>query len=241
MACQVAYPLVDGVARDRLTVLTVCLGFAAALAHAVGRHGARLAVPAFAAALALTGAVEVCGVRAGLPFGDYAYGGGLGPDALGVPLLVPAAWAMTAYPALVVGRRLARGRGRLAVVVVAGWALASWDVFLDPQMVDAGHWTWADPTPGLPGAPGVPWTNYAGWVAVAVVLMALLDRILPDPAPEERGTRADLLPGLIYLWTYASQVLANAVFFGRPGLALTGGLLMGAVAVPYARTLRRQC
>ena len=48
----------------------------------------------------------------------------------------------------------------------ARFGLAAWDVFLDPQMVDDGHWRWADPTPGLPGVDGVPLTNFAGWLLV---------------------------------------------------------------------------
>ncbi len=59
-------------------------------------------------------------------------------------------------------------RRSLVVAVTAGAALAAWDVFLDPQMVDAGHWTWADPSPGLPGVAHVPLTNFAGWLLVAV-------------------------------------------------------------------------
>ena len=35
----------------------------------------------------------------------------------------------------------------------------------------------------------------------------------------------------------AGSGLANAVFFGRPVVALTGGVVMGLVAVPYARSV----
>jgi putative membrane protein len=45
------------------------------------------------------------------------------------------------------------------------------------------------------------------------------------------------VPGALFLWTWGSSVLANAVFFGRPLVALTGGVVMGLVAVPYARSL----
>ncbi len=38
---------------------------------------------------------------------------------------------------------------------------------------------------------------------------------------------------MLYLWTYVSSVLANAAFFGRPWVALAGGIAMGAVAIPY--------
>ena len=115
--------------------------------------------------------------------------------------------------------------------MTGGAALAAWDVFLDPQMVAAGHWTWADTTPALPLVPGIPLTNYAGWLLVAVAIMATLHRFV-GPATTPSGPAAAL-----YLWTYGSSVLAHAAFFGLPGSAVVGGLVMGAVAVPFARAL----
>jgi putative membrane protein len=240
VAGQVAYPLVEGHARDRLTVATVLVTFAAVCCHAAGRFGARGATALMGLTLAVAAGTEILGVHTGFPFGDYSYGGGLGPELGGVPLVIPAAWAMTAYPALLVARRLtARLTGRhgpAATALVGGWALASWDVFLDPQMVEEGYWRWVDPDPSLPGSPDVPLTNYVGWLVVSVLLLAALDRIVSrDPNLTDPPDR---LPGLLYLWTYAAQVLANFVFFDRPAVALLGGLAMGVVAVPYARTLR---
>jgi putative membrane protein len=98
-------------------------------------------------------------------------------------------------------------------------------------MVGDGHWAFAHPTPALPGAPGTPLTNYLGWLLVAVVMLALL-QALP------RRTADDRQPAALFLWTWAGSVLANAVFLGRPLVALTGGVVMGLVAVPYARALR---
>jgi putative membrane protein len=183
-------------------------------------------------------AVEAVGVRTGVPFGSYAYTGDLGPALLGVPLVVPLAWAMMAWPALVVGRTLAArvGGPRTAVVAAGGgWALAAWDVFLDPQMVDADHWRWADPEPALPLVPGIPLTNYAGWLVVAATMVATLHRLLP----RDRTAPASGPAAALYLWTYASSVVAHTAFFGRPGAALAGGLLMGLVAVPFAVALGR--
>jgi uncharacterized membrane protein len=175
------------------------------------------------------------GVHTGVPFGDYAYTGTLGPQLLGVPAIVPLAWAMLAYPALLVARTLLGSRPRpLLVVPLAAWALATWDVFLDPQMVDAGHWRWAHPGPALPGVAGIPLTNYVGWLLVALLLQALLSRVVPG------GPRSDALPLALYAWTYLSSVLAHAVFFGRPPVALVGGLLMGTVAVPLLVALARR-
>ena len=232
VACQIAYPLVEGTARDRLTVATVLVTLAAVAAHAVVRFGARVAGGLLGLVLVVAGATEILGVHTGVPFGNYSYGRGLGPDIAGVPLVIPAAWAMTAYPALLVARHLTLRHGPAATALVGGWALASWDVFLDPQMAEEGYWRWTDPSPALPGSPDVPLTNYAGWLIVAIALMALLDRLTPRRAGDDR------MPGALYLWTYAAQVLGNLAFFGRPAVALLGGVAMGLVALPYARTLR---
>jgi putative membrane protein len=225
---QSVYPLVPGTLRTEVTVTSVLVFCAAALADAARVHGVR--GPAVLLAVAGGGGllVEAVGVHTGVPFGPYAYTGDLGAEVLGVPVVVPLAWAMMAWPALVVGRTLAR---RLPVAVVGGAALAAWDLFLDPQMVDAGHWTWAHPDPGLPLVPGVPLTNYGGWLVVSVVMVGVLDRLLP-PHSGPSGPAAAL-----YLWTYGSSVLAHVVFFGRPGSALVGGLLMGALALPFARAV----
>ena len=44
---------------------------------------------------------------------------------------------------------------------------------------------------------------------------------------------------MFYVWTWASSTLALAAFLGLPAAALWGGIAMGAVAVPLARTLWR--
>jgi putative membrane protein len=225
---QIVYPLMPEVLRTEITVTSVVVFCAASLADAARVHGLR----GPAALLVVAGGggllVEAVGVHTGVPFGAYAYTGDLGPELLGVPAVVPLAWTMMAWPALVVGRTLAR---RLPVALVGGAALAAWDLFLDPQMVDAGHWTWAHPQPGLPLVPGVPLTNYAGWLVVAVVMVGVLDRLLPRHAAPSGPAAA------LYLWTYGSSVLAHVVFFDRPGSALVGGLVMGTVALPFAHTL----
>src|SRR5439155_866944 len=111
----------------------------------------------------------------GEPFGTYTYARSLGPLVLGVPALVPLAWLMMGYPSFVLAEQLVanyivlqsvsrRSLPWLTTGTLAGAAMAAWDVFLDPQMVTAGHWRWADPTPGLPGVSDVPLTNLAGWL-----------------------------------------------------------------------------
>ena len=227
IGCQIAYPLAsDDALRARLTVGTVIVFFLAVVSSTALAHGIRTALVLVGVAGGAGFIAEAIGVATGFPFGSYVYDDALGPAVLGVPLVIPLAWTMMAYPALLVGRRLTRRY----VPIVGGWALASWDVFLDPQMVAAGFWRWEDVGTELPGVPGIPVTNFLGWAMVSVLVVGLLHLLIP-----RHVTRSDeTVPALLYLWTFVSQVLANAVFFGRPWIALVGGVAMGVVAVPYA-------
>ncbi|WP_090048744.1 carotenoid biosynthesis protein [Lentzea fradiae] len=234
---QIFYSMTDPGERLPATVLSVVAFAVASVCDAASRFGARAAVRLLVVAGGGGLLAEYVGLTTGFPFGDYAYTGTLGAEVLGVPALVPLAWVMMAWPSLLVGRALAR-RWWL-VVPVAAWALASWDVFLDPQMVDAGHWVWAHPDPGLPGVGGVPLTNFAGWLLVSALMMWLLHR--GTPAASARAG-LDLRTGpapVLYLWTYGSSVWAHAAFFDRPWVSLVAGVLMGLTAVPFAVTLWR--
>ena len=225
---QIAYPLVHGNARNDLSIATVLTFTLATLSGVAATRG----VPRGFALLAIAGGLgfgaEVLGVCTGVPFGHYTYSGQLGVRVAAVPLIVPLAWTMMAWPALVAARHLCRGR--VAVPLIAGFALASWDLFLDPQMVADGNWRWLSHSAALHG---IPWTNAAGWLAVGVVMSAALDRALPRTEDDQQA-----LPLTLFLWTYAGSVVANAVFLGRPGVALSGGLGMGLVALPLAAGLR---
>ncbi|MEO6821584.1 MAG: carotenoid biosynthesis protein [Candidatus Nanopelagicales bacterium] len=230
IALQIAWPLTSGAARDVLTALTVVVFFLASATHALVVRGAPWAAGWLLASAGIGLAAEVIGTRTGALFGNYAYSGKLGPELLGVPLVIPLAWAMMSYPCLLAARRLVRSP--LATALVAAIALASWDLFLDPQMVTQGAWAWTAATyQHLIGIPGVPWQNFAGWLCVSFVLMLVLDR-LPrrnhDGAVPPDGT-----PALLLTWTYASSVLLNVGFEHRPGVAAWGGVVMGLVVVPY--------
>ena len=233
---QIAFPLTGGGTPDahraRGGALRVRLGGRTPCSPAAPAPPCGLVVVAGGGGLA----AEAIGLATGLPFGQYAYTGSLGTAVLGVPLVVPAAWIMMAYPSLIVGRRLAAalGRGRGVTTVLGAWALATWDVFLDPQMVEAGHWYWLEPWPTLPGVPGIPVSNFVGWLLVALLMMAALDRVLPG-----RHDGDDRLPLALWCWTFLSSTMAAAVFFGRPSVALVGGLLMGLVGVPLLVVLSR--
>ncbi|MGH3327773.1 MAG: carotenoid biosynthesis protein [Streptomycetales bacterium] len=224
-----AHPLTPEEFLPELTFVTVGTFFGASFVHAWAARGPTWALTFAAVAVPGAFVIEVVGLHTGMPFGRYAYGDTLGVQALGVPVVMPFAWAMMAYPALLIGRLLVRRE----VALVAGFALAVWDFFLDPRLVAAGQRVWQDPGSAVPGVPGVPWTSFAGWLLAATLLMAVLHKVLAQrPARDGDG-----VPAALYLWTYLSSVLANLVFLGRPTLALVGGLAMGCVVVPYVLKL----
>jgi uncharacterized membrane protein len=226
---QVVYPLVSGSARDSLTVVIVALVAASALCHAAITRGPRMLVVLAAVTVIGGFAVEVLGVHTGIPFGRYEYADSLGVSAFGVPLVIAFAWTMLAWPAALAARRLAHSFA--ARVAIGAWALAAWDLFLDPQMVAAGHWRWLDPSQHLPGVPSVPLTDYAGWLAVSVVMSFVLQGALRATQGDDRW------PLAFYVWTWASSTLALALFLHLGAAALWGAIAMGTVAVPLARSL----
>lgn len=220
VGCQIAYPLVEGSARDTCTILTVVLFSAASLSHALIHRGWRAAA-AVAAAFAGGGlAVEVVGVATGFPFGTYAYSDRIGPMVGDVPLIIPLAWSMLGYPALVLAR-LVTARRWLGISIGAG-ALAAWDLYLDPQMVAEGYWQWSGTGPHLIGT--VPATNYLAWYGTAWLMMAALWPLAARWAP---AAHDDRVPVALYLWTWTGSLVAHLAFFDLPQSALYGGVGMG--------------
>jgi uncharacterized membrane protein len=232
----IAYPLTTGAARDAVSWTIVVLGAALSVAHAGLSRGARTGLGVLVLVAATAVAFEAVGLATGLPYGEYSYSNALGPTLLGVPFLVPLAWLMMAWPSWLLAERLARHRaGRIAV---ATGIFAAWDVVLDPQMVQAGYWTWAHPEPGLPGIDTVPLTNLAGWLLAGAVLMTLLDLLVSRAAGPPRISAA--APMLALGWMTLGGALAHAGWLGLPGSAAWGAVLAVPVLVALALTWRNR-
>ncbi len=236
---QICYPLTDGKLRAGLTVATVLLGYLLSVSHALLTRGTRTACALVATATFGGFAVEAVGVATGFPFGTYVYSGQLGPKLLGVPLIIPLAWTWMSWPAWLAAARLAHRRS--ARIAIAALGLAAWDLFLDPQMVAEGYWRWRAATPALPGVPGIPIGNYLGWLGFALVLMTAFSFFFPEISGEAAGsTPTDDLPIMaLWCWTYASSVLAHAVFLGLPASAAWGGGVMGLAVIPLLSRMTR--
>jgi putative membrane protein len=222
---EIAYALAEGSQRRDLTIAVVVTFFLASAIHALAWRGLWWTLGYLIVAVGGGLAVEVVGLRTGWPFGDYTYAADrLGPTVFDVPVVIPMAWAMMAYPALIAARKLCTGA--LSTPLVGAIALASWDLFLDPMMTGEGFWRFSETQHALPHVDAIPGANFAGWLLAAFAMMLLLDRL-------PRRAAHDGPPALLYLWTYVSSVVGNLFIFDRPWVALYGGIAMGVVAVPY--------
>jgi putative membrane protein len=112
-------------------------------------------------------------------------------------------------------------------VVLGSALLTAWDLFLDPQMTGEGYWRWERPGRYR----GIPGSNYLGWFASGLGVIALLDRLLPAEAAERPE------PSLVgaYGWMAVMSTLGFAAFFGDPLVAAAGGAAMVPAAVVAAR------
>jgi uncharacterized membrane protein len=230
----IAYPLTSGPGRDAVSWTIVVLGAGLSVVHAGLSRGARVGLGVFLLVAGTAVVFEALGLATGFPYGPYAYSAALGPTLLGVPFLVPLAWLMMTWPSWVLADRLARQRGAAPRVLVAAAIFAGWDVVLDPQMVQAGYWTWAHPHPGLPGIPTVPLTNLAGWLLAGVVVMTLLDRYVARASAPDAPRLRDTAPLLAIGWMVLGGALAHAGWLGLPGSAAWGAGLAVPILVVLA-------
>lgn len=179
-------------------------------------------------------AVEWFGSQYEILFGEYDYTNLFVPQFLHVPLLIPLAWLMMLPPAWAVAQAISSRHSGIAFVILSAVAFTAWDLFLDPQMVTWGAWTWQDPG----GYYGIPWRNFVGWMVSAAALTLVARPPLVPVRP--------LL--IVYTLTWMLQTIGLGVFWRMPGPALWGFLAMGAFVVlswrselrsagPYSRTM----
>ena len=244
IASSIAYPLTAGPDRDAVTWTIVVLGAALTLSHAGLSRGAPTAVRVLLLITGLSIGFEAVGLATGFPYGRYSYSAALGPTVLGVPFLVPLAWLMMAWPSWLLAELLTRRvRPRLhrgVRIGVAAAVFAGWDVVLDPQLVQAGYWTWAHPHPGLPGIGTVPLTNLAGWLLAGLLLMTGLGLVTGSSSVTD-APRVDATAPLLALgWMTVGGALSEAGWLGLPAAAAWGvGLAVPVGAALVVQRIRR--
>ncbi len=233
VAGMIATPLVGrgGPAR-RLLSSVVITGLSTTTAVVSARRwGTARTVLAGGSVAAGCAAVEHVGVETGLPFGRYCYTGALRPQVRGVPAIVPLAWVAMAVPARETAHAaLGRRSNRVNRIIAGAATMTAWDLFLDPQMVGEGYWRWARPGRYR----GIPLSNFAGWFATSLGVMAVLEFVLPPREPS---------PALVgeYAYMAVMETVGFAAYFRDPVVAVVGGSAMLPVAaVAAARLLNRR-
>ena len=221
-AAMIATPLArrGGDGRRRLAAAVVGGLATTTVTAAARRWGAVRAVTASATVGAITTVIEHVGLRTGRPFGRYRYSRVLRPQIAGVPVVVPLAWAALSLPARESVHAALGGRGGAAGRIGLGAAaLTAWDLFLDPQMVGEGYWTW----PGGGRYRGIPVSNLGGWLVTGAAVMTVLETVLPARRPD---------PVLVgeYAAMAVMETLAYAAFFRDRVVALVGGAAMLPIA-----------
>ncbi|MGI9188026.1 MAG: carotenoid biosynthesis protein [Gaiellales bacterium] len=232
IATQLVYPQVPDAWTVRMTALTVLLFLGASVAAAWNRSGPRYALCLAGTAFLVGLASEIAGVHTGIPFSTYAYTDALQPQLAGVPIIIPLAWAMMAYPAWRIGELL--GTTPMMRALVAAGALTAWDVALDPQMVGLGIWVW----PNGGAYHGIPLVNFLGWFAVGFVLFGWWALVERDRTHAGADVLGDVLGPALFIWTWIGETVAHALFFEGTGVALASFLAMGVFAVPAILRLR---
>jgi putative membrane protein len=151
-------------------------------------------------------AVEVAGVRFGVPFGEYAYTGVLQPQLLGVPVALAPAWmTLVAFACDAVGRlRL----GLWPAAILAALLTTATDLVIDPLAANQlGYWTWAREGSYY----GIPFTNFVGWFVTALIACLVA-------GPRRQANLWAALVGAAVLLFFALLALAH----DSPGVALIG-------------------
>jgi putative membrane protein len=213
---------VDG--RTGGVVVAVLLQASAVVLLLVRSAGAAAAARMSIAVVVVAWISEAVGSATGVPFGDYGYTDRLWPQLAGVPLLIPLAWLML-LPAAWAAAAIITGRVRgPAFIALSALAMTAWDLFLDPQMVLWGLWTWDEPGPYF----GIPLVNFGGWLLVSAIATIVA-----------RPERLPLRPLLVvYTLTWMIEAVGLAVFWGLLGPALVGTVGMGIVVVAAWRRIR---
>jgi putative membrane protein len=214
----------DGVLVFAVSVSVLCQ-LVAVLVIIRSAWGLRRTLVMAVSVAALGWLVEFVGSSTSFPFGSYDYTELLQPQIAKVPILIPLAWLMMLPCAWAVTSVLiAKQRSPILFAFVTALVFTAWDLFLDPQMVAWGFWVWEEPA----GFFGIPWVNYLGWIFSSFTITLLV-------RPSFLAARPLLL---VYGITWALESIGLAVFWGLPGPAAIGFLVMGSVVVLTVYRLR---
>jgi len=235
----VVFVQLTGIISGKLLLpLTTIVFFLFSLAHAIYYLGRRNAALLFATTFIVSLFFESINlVSGGWVFGPLIYTHKLGFKVFElVPLLIPVTWFTVGYLSLLIAERLL-GREQLTreriikLALLAAVILTTWDLGMDPMMVNKQYWTWKVDGYYF----GIPLQNYLGWLVTSfcffVVYFSISQRWRSAPwGPITR--RMTLLPPLAYTLMWLSTTIVN-LDLGLTGAGIVGSIAMGSFALVW--------
>lgn len=136
---------------------------------------------------------------------------------------------MMLYPSWLISRDLFKSR--YLAILSGALLMSTWDLYLDPQMVNEGYWVWF--VDGV-ATKEIPITNFFGWFLSTAVIFTLLSFVLkPNSSSVSNST-----PYALILWVWLGSFLVNIVpvspFFNQPIVAMSGFVGMGLILIPWS-------
>jgi putative membrane protein len=144
--------------------------------------------------------VEVVGVRTGLLFGAYQYGGTLGIKLFHTPLMIGVNWLLLVYCSLYIAGRYVEPIYFRAIVAAA--LMVVYDFALEPAAIYLDMWSWDG------GA--VPLQNYLAWGIIGFGLTYLAGKFRLTATENKLATPLFFIQLIFFvildIWIYASGV-----------------------------------
>lgn len=120
----------------------------------------------FLSAFSIGMLVEILGVQTGQIFGAYEYSSILGPQVLGVPIMIGFNWFLLLYTIGAVLQSFSFSQNVLAVV--GAFLMMLIDVVIEPFAIRFNLWEWTQVQHG-----NVPFQNYVAWFIISYFLFKL--------------------------------------------------------------------
>jgi putative membrane protein len=107
--------------------------------------------------------IEVFGVKTGVIFGSYHYGGGLGLKLFETPILIGINWALMVYMSSAVFSK--KSRNFFFQVIASSLLMLIYDFILEHSASKMDMWYWAGNQ--------IPFLNYWMWFVIAILFQAI--------------------------------------------------------------------
>lgn len=203
--------------------------------HAVMQLGKKQGFLLLLLAATIGWAAEVHGLHYGTLFGSaYHYR----PESwmlLGIPLAVPAYWAVFVYTGYTLNTSMLAWLGQAVpsrlnhlgrllplLVVLDGLAVTAIDLLMDPWQVAEGNWAWQ--VGGLYF--GIPLGNFIGWFLVTATITAIFRTVQYFWPPSQQPSETLYVHAVVFYALILLSFTAKVLTHGLPAIALIGAMAM---------------